>query len=556
MFTKSFSRRDFLKLSVSVAGAAALASCAPVAAPPAAPPAEAEPAAPAAPTMEPMLSTEMAQPVKFSYLRPVWGPATHEKGAAYELDLFQRANVEIESQILPVFDWEVKIPVLAAGGNLADVTWHAGPAWGPAHDLIEQGAFLALDDYLERYPAVKEAIGDTLWTLTRSPDGHNYFFPMPLAAFVPFPMSYRTDLYDELGLSEPESLDELVEQLVKIKSDLPDMIPFTLHEYSLWYFQNTATAHGYAWGNWVPAPGEDYDNPNTIRMGRLMPEYKDFLLFVQSLRKKGVMDPDYMVTTGLKGIDKMQAGEVVVYETHWGTLPGDNRELRKTVPDGDISYMKQLMGPKQAQGALTLSGFDRGFSISVSAEKNTDNIFKFLNWVYTEGYDFMRYGVEGKTYTLSAEGIKVSIPNTERELGWQGQNIEPFGFPPKVVDVWPKWNELKITYAEYGIEEKLGDAIKMFKTSADNAMPNWNHLTYSPTGGEKGSQLWQQYLKPMEDTFAIDPDFPPEAWDTAVNGYIQAGGDQIEKEVNEIQTDKSPIKPPYEVPDEFKSYLS
>ena len=555
MFASNVSRRDFLKLSMTAFGAAVLASCAPTPTPQP-PEVEAKPTAPAAPTAEPMLSTDLEQPVKFSYLRPVWGPATHEKGAAYELDLFERANVEIESQIVPVFDYEVKLPVLAAGGNLADVSWHAGPAWGPAHDLIEQGAFLPLDDYLVKYPAVREALGDALWTLTRSPDGHNYFFPMPLAPYVPFPMSYRTDLYAELGLSAPDSLDELVEQLVKIKSDMPDMIPFSLHEYSLWYFQNTGTAHGYAWGNWVPAEGEDYDSPTKIIYGRVAPEYKDFLLFVQSLRKKGVMDPDYMVTTGLKGIDKMRAGEVVVYETHWGTLHDDNAELRKTIPDGDISYMKQLMGPKQPQGALTLSGFDRGFSISIAAEDNADNIFKFLNWVYTDGYDFMYYGVEGKTYTVSEDGTKVGIPDTERDKGWEGPNIEPFGFPRKTVDVWPKWNELKTTYAKRGVEDKLPDTVKMFKTASDNSMPNWNHLTFSPTAGEKGSQLWQQYLKPMEDRFAIDPDLAPEAWDEAIDGWLQGGGQTIIDEVNEIQKDKSPVKPVYDVPDEFKHYLA
>lgn len=582
MSDKNLSRRDFLKLSLISAGATLLASCTQKAPEPAtsvptqpaaekeeatkapeateAPEATKEPEATkppeptAAPAGEPMLSTELDSPVKFSYLRPVWGPATHQKGSDYELELFKRANVEIESQIVPVFDYEVKFPVLAAGGTLADLSWHAGPNWGPAHDLIEQGAFLPLDPYLEKYPAVRDAVGDTLWTLTRSPDGHNYFFPMPLAAFVPFPISYRTDIYDELGLSEPETLEEFVAQLEEIKAKKPDMIPITAHEYSLWYWQNTAISMAYPWGNWVPAEGEPEDNPSKIVPGNVVPEFKDFLLFVQSLRKKGVIDPDYMVTTGLKGIDKFRAGNAVCMTGHWGTLADDNNELRKVVPDGDISYMKQLMGPKRPMGALTLSGFDRGFSISIKAEDKADNIFKFLNWVYTEGYDFMRYGVEGKTYKM-VDGKRVGIPDTEREVGWQGPNIEPFGFPPKQVDVWPKWDEMAIGYEDRGVLEKLPDTVKMFKTAADNAMPNWNHLTFSPTSGEKGSQLFEQYTRPMQETFAIDPDFPPEKWDEAVKNWLDNGGQQIIDEVNEIQQDKSPIKPVYEVPDEFKHYL-
>ena len=175
MTSKPFSRRAFLRISGAAGAAAALAACAAPAQPTTAPAAKEEPAA-QAPAAEAKLSTQLSYPVKFSYLRPVWGPATHQKGADYELELFKRANVEIESQIVPVFDYETKFPVLVAGGSMADVMWHAGPSWGPAYDFIQQGAFLPLNDLLDKYPDVKAAISDGLWDMVRSPDGKNYFF--------------------------------------------------------------------------------------------------------------------------------------------------------------------------------------------------------------------------------------------------------------------------------------------------------------------------------------------------------------------------------------------
>ena len=142
--------------------------------------------------------------------------------------------------------------------------------------------------------------------------------------------------------------------------------------------------------------------------------------------------------------------------------------------------------------------------------------------------------------------------DTKREVGWPGPNIEPFGFPPKQVDV--------AQVDEMAISTKIAACWKscptvMFKTAADNAMPNWNHLTFSPTSGEKGSQLFEQYTRPMQETFAIDPDFPPEKWDEAIKNWLDKGGQTILDEFNEIQKDKSPVKPVYEVPDEFKHYL-
>lgn len=495
------------------------------------------------------------EPFKFSYLRPVWMPATHEKGSAYELELFRRANVEIESQTVPVIDYEAKFPVMIAGGTYADVMWHAGPSWGTAHDLIEQGAFLPLNEYLDKYPAVRDAIGETLWTLTRSPDGNNYFFPSPLAPYVPFPLSYRVDLYDQLGLGMPESLDEFVDQLRTIKGRLPDMIPLTLHQYTLWYFQNVGVAHGYPWGNWVPDESQPDDNPAKIVPGLATKECRNFLAWVQSLRKEELIDPDWMISTGIDGINKYRAGSAVTMAGHWGVLLDDNHELRKTVPEGEISYFPMLEGPDRPMGALTLSGFDRGFSISSKASDKIDGIFQFLNWRFTDGYEFMRYGVEGKTYTVSEDGTKLHIPDTEREKGWYWPDVEAFGFPGPTKDVWPEWSSVLATATKYGLESKVKDIARMFVTAAQNAMPNWNHLTFSPTSAEKGNMLNQQYILPAQDTICIDPTAPMSTWDDAVAEWLRNGGEQIIKEVNEIQTDKSPIKPPYELPTEWKALL-
>jgi len=537
-------RRNFLRITGAAGAAAALAACAaPAVAPKAEEPKAEEPKAEEpkkeeAPAAEAKLSTQLDTPVKFSYLRPVWGPATHQAGADYEKELFKRANVEIESQIVPVFDYEAKFPVLVAGGNMADVMWHAGPSWGPAYDLIQQGAFLPLDDLLAKYPDVKAAISDSLWDMTKSPDGKNYFFPMPLSNWVPFPIYYRTDIFKELGIAEPTTIDELVAALKVIKEKKPDMVPLTAHEYSLWYFQNVAAAFGKNWG-WVPDPND----PNKIIPGDTTEGNKNFLAWLQMLRKEGLIDPDYMVAQGKKGVDKFNAGQAAVMVGHWMGLPDWLTELKKNVPEADVSFMPQLKGPGGQMGAFTLQGYDRGFSIASQAKDKADDIFKFLNWLYTEGYDFMRYGVEGKTYKLDAEGNKITIPDAERETGWKGDNIEPFGFVPKASDVVPgfyqSWKDIFNIYKARGFEDKMPMVRQMFEDSAANAQQNYNRNTFSPTGAKKGGQLNEQYIRPMQEKIVIDPNVPLETFDEAIKGWMENGGADIIKEVNETQKDKS-----------------
>ena len=552
MKSNKLTRRSFLRVTGVAGTAAALAACAAPAARPAEKPAE-QPAEekPAAeqPAAEAKLSTQLSAPVKFSYLRPVWGPATHQKGADYEMELFKRANVEIESQIVPVFDYEAKFPVLVAGGNMADVMWHAGPSWGPAYDLIQQGAFLPLNDLLDKYPDVKSAISDSLWDMTKSPDGKNYFFPMPLSNWVPFPIYYRVDTFKELGIADPETIDDLVAALKTIKEKKPDMVPLTAHEYSLWYFQNVAAAFGMNWG-WTADPEDaNPDNPAKIVPGMTVQGNKDFLAWLQMLRKDGLIDPDYLVATGKKGVDKFNAGQAAVMVGHWMGLPDWLPELRKTVPDADVSFMKQLKGPGGTMGAFTLSGYDRGFSFGVQAKDKADDIFKFLNWVFTEGYEFMTKGVEGKTFTVDADGNKISIPDSERETGWKGDNIEPFGFVPKASDVIPgfyqSWKDLFNIYKARGLEDKMPMVRQMFEDSAANAVQNYNRNTFSPTDGKKGGQLNEQYIRPMQEKIAIDPTVPLTTWDDAVKAWLENGGNDIIKEVNDTQKDKSKPKVTY-----------
>jgi hypothetical protein len=551
MQSKRLTRRNFLRISGAAGAAAALAACAaPAAAPKAeAPAAEAPKAEEAAPAAEAKLSTQLSAPVKFSYLRPVWGPATHQKGADYELELFKRANVEIESQIIPVFDYDTKHAVQVAGGSQPDVMWLSSPTYGPDYDMIQQGAFLALDDLLAKYPDVKGAIADGLWDMLASPDGKHYFFPMPLSNWVPFPIYYRVDVFKELGITEPETIDDLVAALKVIKEKKPDMVPLTAHEYSQWYFQNVAAAFAYNWG-WTADPADaNPDNPAKIVPGSITPGNKDFLAWLQMLRKEALIDPDYMVAQGMKGVDKFNAGTAAVMVGHWMGLPDWLAELKKNVPEADVSFLKQLKGPNGTMGAFTLSGFDRGFAIASKAKDKADDIFKFLNWVFTEGYDFMTYGVEGKTYTLDAEGNKIGIPDSERETGWKGDNIEPFGFVPKSSDVIPgfrqTWKDIYNIYKARGFEDKMPMVRKMFEDSAANAQQNYNRNTFSATGAKKGGQLSEQYLRPMQEKIIIDPTVSLDTWDEAVKNWLDNGGNDIIKEINEAQKDKSKPKITY-----------
>ena len=477
--------------------------------------------------------------IEFSYLRPVWGPATYERGSDFEQMMFERANARIDVQIVPVFDYEAVFPTLIAGGTMADVMWHAGPQWGVAAELIDQGAFLPLNDYLDRYPAVQAAVADGTWDLTRSPDGNNYFFPMPLSPFVPFPIYYRVDVFNELGIAVPQTIDEFVEALKVIRDNRPDLVPLTAHEYSLWYFQNVGPAFGYGFGNWVPDPND----PSRIVPSIITQGHRDFLEWLQMLRREELIDPDYLIATGMLGVDKFTSGRAATMVGHWMGYADWVTELRMTEPNADVAFLPQLEGPAGRMGAVGLTGFDRGFSISSRSAAKADDIFRFLNWYYTDGYDFMRWGVEGEMFEYNDAGDRIPIRDEDRKPGFKRPNVEPLQFPLKSADVIPghgmDWRDMYNTLEARGLEDRIDMIRSMFEESAANVFPNYNRMTFSPTNAEIGSQLNEQYIRPMQEQLVIDPNAPMSLFDEAIENWLRAGGARIIEEVNEIQTDKS-----------------
>jgi len=474
--------------------------------------------------------------IEFSYLRPVWGPATYEKGNPFEVAMFEECGCDIDVQIVPVIDFNSVFPTLVAGGSMKDVMWHPGPQTGVSSELIEQGAFLALNEYLEQYPAVYEAIGPGLWDLTRSPDGKNYFFPNPSSKIAPFPIYYRADVFDELGIEEPSTIEEFVNALKVIRDYRPDLIPLTAREYTLWYFQNIGVAFGYGYGNWISDP----DDPDRIIPSLAGPGHRDFLEWMQMLRREELIDPDYLIATGARGEDKFKAGQAVTMVGNWWGYADWTAALVKNVPDARVDVLYDLTGPAGSMGAVALPGFDRGFSIAADSADKADEIFRFLDWYYTDGYEFMRWGVEGEMFQYNDEGERIRIPDDQRQIGYRSPNVEPLFFPSKAADSIPDWDgAMQSFFASLGYGHKVDLVRDVFEYSAENAMPNYNRMTFSPTEAELGGQIVEQYIRPMQERIAIDPNASMELFDQALADWLRSGGEQIIEEVNTIQTDKS-----------------
>lgn len=488
-------------------------------------------------------SANSGKTIKFSYLRPTWGPATYTKGGAYEQEMSKLANVQIDVQIIPVIDFDAKINTILAGGDLPDVLWANGPLLERDRDLQEQGAFLPINKYLDQYPAIKAAVPVGIWDKMKDKDGNIYFIPNLIYPITPAQLMYRQDWFEKLNIPEPKTVDDLIKALEIIKNSDPDgngkndTIPLTAgYE---WSFKDLATSWGVSLSAWQQDPNDSSRILPWIANEKAM----DFYFWLQDLYKKKLLDPEFKLNKEPNfAEDKFNAGQAAVIATPWVSYVEKVTKLRKLDPNAKVGIMPPLAGPDGTVGG-TRSVFpvDRGFYIFAKA-KDPDGIFQYLNWTLTDGSDFRQYGVEGKTYKV-VDGKKVPIPNEDREKDYKGEQIEPLKFLDPIGEKldWAGWQS---TFEGAGIGDQFSYVKTKFEEYAKNDYPEWRDWTVaSPADAETGARLWNDYMQQVTDSAIINKDVTKQTWLDALEKWKKAGGQKIIDEVNELQTNKE--KPDY-----------
>lgn len=489
-------------------------------------------------TTQPQENVEApAETVKFTYMRGVWGPATFTKGGQYEQDLKDLANVEVDVQIIPIVEYDAKVKTIVAGGDLPDMMMAFGPTDPWWRDLENQGAFAPLDEYLDKYPILWEIAPESVWEMLRNPDdGHIYFIPQTCVAEMPFFVYYRQDWFEELGIKEPITIAELETALETIKQEMPDVVPLTSAAgATAWLGKDLATSFGCTVSGWTP------DENGNLQPDYCTEEAADFAFWLQDMQARGLLDADCGVNPDVTfGEQRFKTGRAAVIMGVFNQISGYLTELDQNDPDAKIGIIGPLAGPNGTQGGTRVSfPVDRGYYFSGKAE-NLDGIMQFLAWTLGEGNDFRKYGIEGKTYTVDANGNKVGIPDTEREDDYVSSQIEPLTFVHRPEDNF-NWDDYKLMFETIGhpdffeyFQEKWDAycAVKYYDYK--------NPTVFSDINNDIGAQLNEAYLSAYWwDGIITNPKVTRDEVSRAVEDWKAAGGQSIIDEFNALQADKS-----------------
>ena len=335
------------------------------------------------------------------------------------------------------------VSAIMATGKLPDFI-----STGEVQKLYEGGYLVAWDEYLKKYPNLKELYSDDEWDKFRASDGHIYWANC-FSRFYKKDTSTTTSgqafwiqarVLEAYGYPKIETLDqyfELLEKFAKEHPTLPNgtnVIPYTCicedwRNFCLEappMYLDGAPNNGCVIvnvDNGISTPRViDYNMTDTAKayFKKLNEEYQ-----------KGIVDPAFADQTYDQYIEKLATGAVLgMCDQYWDfgyTLQYYFRTEQKG-PSGsfvpsdigcDYIPLALVMKPgakQQWYSSENTINNASGIAVTTSCE-DPDRAFKFLNDILSQDiHDLRFWGIEGKDYLVDENGMFYRTP--EMRTNW------------------------------------------------------------------------------------------------------------------------------------------
>ena len=364
---------------------------------------------------------------------------TEFDGCYYLPTVEKYTNVHLEVDWRTNSDWTTQVATALAGGidNLPDLIRPG--SYGVAA-LANEGAIIALDDYLDLIPNIVAAVGEDRFADWKAADGH--FYTIPTIVNVPGSQTtaVRKDWLDKLGMDVPTTWEQWKAYWYGVRDndmngngDTTDEIPIVLEMAS----NGERSLHALLNAFGIKASSDAQFcvlDDGTYTMVYEHPRYREFITEMQQLYADKIIDQEFVTRYQAEMYNTMSgnlAGTVFTWAeqcaVHSETL------IANGVEDGLYLTCAPITGPYGDQWIQKRQGVTGNWCITAKAEADgkVEDILKFWNWMFSdEGVMLYNYGIEGYTYTM-VDGSPIINPeitaagfNDYRTLGLE---FEPIG---------------------------------------------------------------------------------------------------------------------------------
>lgn len=358
------------------------------------------------------------------------------KEAEIVKQVLKNANVSVDWNLIDPTNYADSVkPRLAIGTNLPDIVLL--PDQDNNMTYIKSGLFVALDKYSDLMPNFMKWLDENpvIKASLTADDGHIYYVPGTNVGYNYQPvLMFNMKWLNDAGLTEtPTTLDDFVELLRYYKAndmngngDNSDETPMSVQATFLPYMFGPAFGLDLVSGFQVDEKGNVtyayYDQQN----------YKDYLEFLNSLYKEGLLEVEYTTLSRDMIIERFAQDKTgVTFDYGWQMSMTYSPQL----PYYDIENHMTT----GVVGAPPLSGTHEGYYVGrveignifgvTTTSKNIELAVKFLDYAMSEeNQEMYVWGIEGESYTVDSSGNKVYTEKAS-DNDW----LQKLGINPAVV---------------------------------------------------------------------------------------------------------------------------
>ncbi len=323
-------------------------------------------------------------------------------------EIEKRTGITLDIQSYPGTSYADKLNITLASGTLPDII--TGSTFSEVNKLGGQGAFVAINDYLDQLPNFKSLYVDNEennWVMKSYSDDKDNIYTWPiygLSRDVNHGFMYRQDIFEKHGIKEWTNTEEFYQALKQLKEIYPNSTPIVSKTQDA-IFKDWA----YGWGLGGTSYPMQYDEASSAwRLATIQPEFKEMIDFMKQLYNEGLLDPEFITDTAASWTAKMTSENSAFVTFDWiGRLDMFYEQVKEVMPEYNLRYANPV-GPT---GNIRSLSKIVNFGLAVSNGKNAEAALKLLDYLTSpSGSELITLGIEGEHFTFDANG-KVTYPN-------------------------------------------------------------------------------------------------------------------------------------------------
>ena len=466
-------------------------------------------------------------------------------------------NVTLDITSIDSGDYNQKVALMINAGEAAYII----PKTYDESPYVDGGAIVPISDYTQYMPyftdfVEKYNMQDDLKTITKS-DGKFYRLPGMLEAPVQdYTFMIRKDLFDAAGVDVPAiekdwTWDDLYDALVKVKEYMVSQGMIKESDYvwsDLWCGSEVTDGSG---GNllklmasaydvqagWAIGNGMLYDSTkDEWYFGPTSDNFKAYLSEVTKYVQGGILDPETFTQDNQTACNKFYRGETAILSVNRSQYTSWLANLDENLGAGNYeTYLCLLPRGEKTNYLPENSRLENGVMISKRAldelgEEGFIKMIRFVDWLFYshEAYNLTKWGVEGETYQVNADGTKslmdgyqcggLGIAGDENDIdirlqwGYAGGNFYYGGtiaemtdnFNPDIMDFVNRITaarDVKPLDPSYVADEEENEQLNLWKTPLIDNVNTWT-LQFA-TGVKNVDADWDAYVASCEGLNSI-----------------------------------------------------